>query len=102
MCSAHHDLPVGQGFTAVNKLEMLAWSGEGYKSSLGKKNLTNIRPYHISCLKTNIRGQEFLSRHKQKVLVLEYNTKTYLTVLPIILLPTWMGVLCSALSVPHS
>lgn len=37
MCSAHHDLPVGQGFTAVNKLEMLAWSGEGYESSLGKK-----------------------------------------------------------------
>lgn len=65
MCSGHHDLPVGQGFTAVNKLEMLAWSGEGYKSSLGKK-LTNIRPHHISCLKTNIRGQEFSLKTQAK------------------------------------
>lgn len=48
MCSAHHHLLVGQGFTAVNKLEMLAWSGEGYKSSLGKK--TSQTSDHITFL----------------------------------------------------
>lgn len=53
------------GSSAVNKLEMLAWSGEGYKSSLGK--LTNISTHHISSLKASIRGWEFLSKPKHKV-----------------------------------
>lgn len=77
-----------QGFTAVNKPNnSLAWSGEGYKSSLGKK-LTNFRTHHISSLKTSIRGWEFLPRHNQKVLWLETSAKMYLTVLHIALLTT--------------